>query len=685
MFKMSFLGVFLVMGFGIFLLPGHAGALDLYVAGNGNDAWSGRVATPGKGKKDGPFATLQRAREEIRAFKKVAAGKGWPKEGVKVVLAGGSYALAKTFELGKKDSGTVESGIVYQAAKGETVILTGGKGLVGFVKVDDAEVLKRLMPEARGKVLQADLKANEVGNFGVADRGGIELFYKNKAMTLARWPNEGFVKLVDVAGNQPIDVRGTKGDKSGKLIYEGERPSRWLEEKDPWLHGYWFWDWADSRQAIESIDVAKHQFALKSPQHGYGYRKGQWYYGMNLLSELDIPGEWYVDREKGILYFWPPSDLAEGDAVVSVLQTLVSLKNVENVSFRGLQFEMTRGTAIKITGGRNVLVAGCGISNVGNYGVAVSGGEKHRVLGCDLHGLGNGGITISGGDRKTLTAAGHEASNNHIHDYGRWVRMYSPGVAVSGVGNRVANNLIYDAPHQAISFSGNDHLIEFNEIHDVCLESNDAGAIYAGRDWSMCGTVIRHNYLYDITGFEDRGSVGVYLDDLFGGTEISGNIFHNVTRAAFIGGGRNVTVSNNIFVDCDKALHIDARGMGWASASVASTMKLRLDAMPINSDLWKKRYPQLSGLWADEPAAPKGNLIVRNLFHGEKWDDIHPSARPYVKLENNLVGQDLHFADMAKKNFQLQADSPAWKIGFKKIPTEKIGLVKDEHRALLNR
>ncbi|MFV1995458.1 MAG: right-handed parallel beta-helix repeat-containing protein, partial [Verrucomicrobiales bacterium] len=630
-----------------------------------------------------PFATLERARDEIRKRKRSG---GLPKGGIRVWLHAGDYALAKTFELGKQDSGTAEAEIVYQAAKGARVILTGGKRVNGFAKVTDAGVLERLMPEARGKVMRADLRASGIEDFGKVDKGGIAVFFNGKAMTLARWPNEGFVKIVDTSGDQPVVVRSTKGDKSGKFLYEGERPSRWLAEPDPWLHGYWYWDWSDSRQAIGAIDVAKHQFTLKPPQHIYGYRKGQWYYALNLLSELDAPGEWYVDREAGLLYFWPPSDVAAGRVEVSVLGTLLSLIDVEHVSFRGMRFHLTRGTAIKIAKGKNVQIVGCEIRNAGENGVTVAAGEGHRVVGCDLSSLGNGGISMRGGDRKTLKPAGHEASNNHIHDYGRWKRMYSAGVSVSGVGNRVAHNLIHDAPHQAISFSGNDHRIEFNDIHDVCLESNDAGAIYAGRDWTMRGTVIRHNFLHDVTGFEDRGSVGVYLDDMFGGTEISGNIFLRVTRAAYIGGGRDVIVDNNIFIDCDRALHIDARAMGWASGSVPTTMKTRLDAMPIHSELWKKRYPKLPGLWADEPAAPKGNLITRNLFQGEKkWDDINSVSRPYVKLENNLVAKDVGLVDAAANDFRLRKDSPARKIGFKEIPVEKIGLMEDENRALLKK
>jgi hypothetical protein len=89
-------------------------------------------------------------------------------------------------------------------------------------------------------------------------------------------------------------------------------------------------------------------------------------------------------------------------------------------------------------------------------------------------------LILGGGDRKTLTPGGNVADNNHIHHYGRWNRMYRNGIAIDGVGNRAAHNLIHHAPHIAISFGGNDHVLEFNEIHHVCEESNDAGAMYAG-------------------------------------------------------------------------------------------------------------------------------------------------------------------------------------------------------------
>jgi len=497
-------------------------------------------------------------------------------------------------------------------------------------------------------------------------------------MTLARWPNEGFVEIVDLVGGHPVDVRGTKGDRVGKFMYEGDRPKRWVQENDPWVHGYWFWDWSDQRQKVESIDTEKRIIAVAPPYHGYGYRKGQWFYAYNLLAEIDEPGEWYLDRQAGTLYFLPPSSMDGARSVVSVLPSLVTIRDASHITIEGLIFEAARATAVTVRGGTHVRIGRCTLRNLGAWAVQASGGTAHTVADCEIYGTGQGGISLSGGDRRTLTPAGHTAENNHVHHYSRWNRMYHPAVALEGVGNRAAHNLIHDAPHEAITFGGNDHVIELNEIHHVCEESNDAGAIYAGRDWTMRGTVIRHNFLHHISGFRGRGCVGVYLDDMFSGTVVSGNVFYQVTRAAFIGGGRDCDVTNNLFVDCTPALHIDARAMGWAADSVPGVMKERLDAMPYRQPPWSERYPKLLNTWEDEPAAPKGNRVARNACFGGRWDEVEARARPYVTFADNWVGDDGGFIDAANMNFQLRDDSPVYHHipGFEKVPFAEMGLLR---------
>lgn len=660
---------------------------ELYVAINGNDAWSGALPVPNAAGTDGPFATLERARDEIRKLK--SAG-GLPEGGARVVIRGGVYTLERTLEFGAEDSGTAAAPITYAAASDERVRLVGGKEVTGFHPVTDAAVLNRLDEAARAHVVQADLKALAIADFGSPDGGGIEVFFQDKPMTLARWPNEGFVHIVDIVEKDGHEIHGIPGSKTGKFVYDGDRPKRWTDEKDPWLHGYWFWDWSDQRQRIESIDTEKSVISIKPPYHGYGYRKGQWYYAFNMLCELDAPGEWYVDRDTGILYFWPPAPIASGKVIVSVLPTLITMKETSYVTLCGMKFEAARSTTITVSGGTENRITACVIRNGGSSAISVTDGTRHTVFGCDIYNMGGGGISLSGGDRTTLTPAGHVAENNHIHHYGRWYRMYQTAVSLNGVGNRAVHNLIHDAPHIAIGFGGNDHVIEFNEIHHVCQESNDAGAMYAGRNWTMRGTVIRHNYLHDINGFEGRGCVGVYLDDMYCGTAIFGNVFYKVTMAAFIGGGRDNTIENNIFVDCKPAIHVDARALGWAHGQGDDWIKENqekgtVSGITYNKPPYSDRYPQLVNLLNDDPNAPKGNVIARNICSGGKWDDIEDKARPLLTFQDNLLNDDPRFVDAGKLDFRLKEDSPAFKLGVKPIPFRKdrslFGLYQDAQRA----
>ncbi len=644
-------------------------SLNLFVAPNGNDAGSGAAAAP--------FATLERARDEIRKLKKAGL---LPSGGVTVEMAPGVYELTSPFKLAAKDSGTVEAPIIYRAKTGMEVRLVGGRQITDFQPVTAPDTLTRLDEGARGKVLMADLKALGVSDFGdpSADGKRHELFFQDKPMTVARWPNEGFVRIVDVVGGAPHRIHGVVGDKVGMFSYEGDRPSRWIGEKDPWLHGYWFWDWAEQRHRIDAIDTERKVITLAPPAHTYGYRKNQWYYAFNLLAELDVPGEYYLDREAGILYFWPPAPIDQGTALLSISPRIIECKDASHITFRGFILEAACGSAVTISGGRGVLVASCVIRNTGNAGVDASG-HGHGVVGCDIYETAGGGVNLTGGDRKSLTPGGLFAENNHIHHYARWTRMYRPGITLHGVGNRASYNLIDNAPHMAMGFGGNDHLIEFNEIHSVCYESNDAGAIYAGRNWSMRGTIIRHNYFHHINGFEGRGCVGVYLDDQFCGTLVYGNVFCKVTRAAMIGGGRDCVIENNVFVDCVPATHVDARGLGWAARG-GDGLRAGLEDMPYKTPPWSERYPQLPTLLEDDPMAPKGNVIARNICVGGRCGDFEAKAKPLVMFTDNLIDQDPKFVDAGKLNFQLKDDSPAFAVGFTRIPVEQIGLRKDADR-----
>jgi len=649
----------------------------VYVSPAGNDKWSGSLSAPNAAKTDGPVATLERARDLVRELKRT---KGLPNGGLVVELQAGVYELTRTFELSAEDSGTAESPITYRASKGQQIYILAGRVLKDFKPVSDATVISRLAPEAKGKVLCTDLKAQGITQYppmvsastwGPSDPG-LDLYFADQPMTLARWPNEGYTKITQ--------VKGPQGVKEGIFTYEENRSNRWINEPDLMVNGYWFYDWANQRYRVKSIDPKDGAISLEYPPvHGYGFKKGQWFYAYNALSELDRPGEWYLDRQNGIMYFWPPKPLKSGRVTISLLRDALNIQDVSYLSLIGLTIECAQYSGINIRGGQQNRIAKCVIRNLGGSGINIDNSTKNEVFGCDLYNLGSGGVNVSAGDRNTLTPGGNNVENCHIYKFGQYNTVYQPAVNLSGVGNRAAHNLFNDSPHMAIGISGNDHIVEYNEVHSVVYESNDAGALYCGRDWTMRGNQIRYNYFHDIYGFESRGAAGIYLDDQFSSANIYGNICYRVNLATLIGGGRDTTIENNIFVDCNPSVHVDARGLGWA-ASIFDFLKERLNSVPYQSEIWSSRYPELAVILENEPMAPKNILVAHNICVGGRWDDIEGAARPGVTFKDNLLDKNPLFVDAKKQDFNMKPESPAWKLGFKPIPFDKIGLYKDPLR-----
>jgi len=651
--------------------------MNIYVSPDGSDT--------NPGTRCRPFGTLEGARRAIRKLRRNGLLRG----GVTVWIAGGFYERSRSFTLTARDSGTTGAPVVYRAVSGHEARLVGGKRIPAsaFAKVADRSVLKRLVPAARGKVVEADLKALGIRDLGDATALGRrpELFFNQRPMTLARWPNEGFTTIRDVAGGSPVMVHGIKGDKVGKLVYKGNRPSRWAAESDARLHGYWFWDWSDSYEKIASIDPRRRVIATAPPYHHYGYRVGQRFYAVNLLAELDTPGEWYVDRDRGILYFWPPAPISRAEIVFSMLQTpLVAMKGVSQVVLRGLTLEATRGAAIQVSGGAEVRVVQCTVRNTGTDAALVSGGTHHGVSGCHIYQTGAAGIVLSGGDRRRLTPSRHYAVDNHIHDFSRLMRTYAPALRLAGVGCRAAHNHIHHAPHMAVAFGGNDHVMELNEIHDVCRETGDVGVFYTGRDWTMRGNVIRHNFVHHVHGPGLWGAQVIYLDDAASGTVVRGNVIYRCARAMLIGGGRDNVIDNNIIVACEESIRIDNRGLNWMADHVGAggVMQERLKAVPYRKPPWSRRYPKLVNILQDDPAAPKGNIVRRNVIHRTPAMNLAPEAEALGTVADNFTTRGpVGFANPRGMDFRLKKSSIIHKRipGFKRIPFEKIGPRRQSH------
>lgn len=581
----------------------------VWVSPRGNDT------NPGTSSR--PLATLAGARDRVRNL--IAAGL--PRGGIEVRLGGGQYRLAQTFALRREDSGVPGRPVVYRAAPGQVPRVTGGSRLPAPSLVTAPEVLARLDPEVRGKVCEVDLKAAGLEDPGEVGPGQNRstLYWNGAPLPLSRWPNQGYVRTGEVLGTRKFDVWGMPGCYDGVFRYEGDRALRWRDEKEAWLYGYWFWDWADGYQRVARIDTAERVITLAEPFHSYGFRKDQRYCVLNCLSEIDMPGEWCIDRATGRLYVYPPSSPARATIELSRLPgSLVTLDEVSNVAFVGLTLDCGRGNGISIKGGRSVQLAGCTIQRLGGEGVVIDGGYGHQVLSCDIRTLGRGGIKANAGDRKRLVSGRLVIDNCHIHDFSRIDRTYTPAVYMDGVGSRISHNLMNDSPHHAIRLEGNDHLLEFNEIHSVVYDADDQAGLDMWYNAAYRGNVVRWNYWHHIgSGLHSNGQAGIRLDDAICGVLMYGNVFYRSAGGGFgaiqIHGGKENVVDGNLFVSCDPVVSFSAWGAArWKDVVGTQMHKLLHEDIEISEPPYSTRYPELAKLLEGNDR----NALWRNVAAG---------------------------------------------------------------------
>ncbi|HVU35617.1 MAG TPA: right-handed parallel beta-helix repeat-containing protein [Opitutaceae bacterium] len=629
-----------------------AAPAQFYVAPDGSDQWSGRLAAPAADRTDGPFASPERARAAVRAVDRSA--------GAIVIVRGGTYLRRHTLELGAADSGTAGHPVVWQAAAGERPVFSGAMVVPELAPVTDAAIHRRLAPAARAHVFCANLRALGITDFGrIEQRGspGLELFFRGRRMPLARYPNTGWLRIASVpqtgahryydgvAREIRFDDGIPAGRNYGRIRIDDPRPRRWAPADDIYAHGYWTFDWSDSYQRIESFDPKTLEVTFAAPHSPYGYTRNQRFYFLNVLEELDAPGEWYLDRTSGELYFYPPDPPRPGDVQVSVLdEPFVRVEDAHDIQVDGFTFAENRAGGIVIHGSDACAVRGCTFRNLGALAAGIDGGANDEIRSCDFSELANGAIKVAGGDRVSLVASHHQIINNHIHDFDQWLRAGDVGITIDGVGQHVAHNDIHDAPFEAIRLSGNDHMIEYNEVYRIAQETGDSGALHTGRDWTFQGNVIRYNYWHDLKGPGLHGATAVYLDDFSSGFSVIGNIFYRASRAVQIGGGRDNTVVGNLFIDCEPSVHLDARGLGWAANYFDGRYPYLFDRFrELHADRppYATRYPKLATLLSDQPAYPKGNRVVGNISWGGRWLDVYDyfafDFRRCVVMQDNVI------------------------------------------------
>ena len=695
---------------------------QFFISPSGNDKYAGTIAKP--------FATLEKARKEVRKI--LAKEKNIS---ISVFLRAGDYFFKNSVVFDSLDSGTGDNPVTYSAYNNEVVSFSGGISIpVKYATpVKDDLVLNRFPLTAKNKILQIDLKRSGIKDFGTLTPRGfarpyqpapMELFCNKAEMHLARYPNDTLIPLGKVLDPGSIPRNGDFSHRGGKFQFSIDEPDRWAAAKDIWISGFFRYGYADDAVQIADLDL-KNRIISTRQETLYGFESGknfQRWFAYNLLEEIDSPGEYYIDRTSGILYFYGPEEELKTIEVSMLEEPLVQLKNTSFIHFNGINFECSRGIGVYIEKGNDNKIDNCVFRNLGIVGVCVGkgiepfaelthegdgqpasgklgslmnymykhttfdreAGTGHIISNCEIYNTGSGGIILGGGVRLTLKKGNNQVANCSIHDFNRLDRSYKAGINIDGVGNVIRNCEIFNCPGSAILLHGNDHLIEYNSIHHAVTDGDDMGAIYYGRDPSEFGNKVQYNFFHHI-GNDHGLIVSVYHDDGACGMEVTGNIFYLAgKRSVLIGGGSDNAYRNNIFIESPMAFHLDNRLMGWAKANVDKDgiFQKRLEAVNYKQAPYATAYPKLKNYFEDSPALPKRNFIENNVFVNIKL--IHDGNADWSYFGKNYIASgDPGFENYNEMNFQLKPSSEIFKLlpGFKAIPFHKIG-IQEKNRTL---
>ncbi|MCD0486675.1 right-handed parallel beta-helix repeat-containing protein [Pedobacter sp. MC2016-14] len=673
------------------------------------------------GSKNNPVNSLTKA---------VALAKGSGKQSsapIEIILRGGTYFLNQTFEITAKTGWDSKVPLTLTGYKKEKAILHGGKiaGKELILPVSDPEFAQRFSPEVRSKIRQINLDQAGITNIGKMHTFGfsrpispawLEIFIDGHPGTIARWPNKGSIPIKSVLDTGSVPRWGDLSNRGGVFTYADSvsRPSKWKHPEKAWISGYFMWGYADDAVQLKAIDTVKKVISSKYPSY-YGFSSGKgWrsWYVYNLPEEIDLPGEYYVEESTRTLYFLPPDNFDKVE--ISEMETpLLALDDVSNVTVKNLFFQCGRGMGISTERTTKLMIESCSFSNLGLMAIYMGKGVKpidpmsnvggiptsrtvgnivqyvydnsnfdreagtnNGIVNCEIFNTGCGGIYLNGGNRLTLEAGNNYVENCRVHDYNRLEKTYRPGIWITGCGNHISNCEVYNAPSVGIFLHGNNHLIEYNNLHHLNLEGDDMGALYFGRNPSEQGQIVRYNYFSHI-GSEHK-TMAIYHDDGACGMQVYSNIFYKAgTVAGFIGGGRDNPYTNNIIIDNRYAFHMDNRLSNWARGVMAPNglFRTRLELVNYNKPPYSVQYPALANYWEDDPGMPKRNFFSKNLLVNNKERvEGKPELTQYAD-DNFETTTDPGFVNYAKEDFRLKKDAIVWeKIpGFKAIPVEKIG------------
>lgn len=663
-----FLSLCFVISSGLFASSNAAPSGKIfYISPQGNDAWSGTLSKPARGRTDGPFATITRARDAIRQLKK----DGSFNQSVTVYLRGGTYFLKETVVFTPEDSGTEQWPIRYVNFGNETPILSGGQLIETDWKTSGANQIQAILPEVKN-----------------GDWYFYQLFIDGERWTRARTPNEGFHTM---AGEMRLE------GPARFTFQDGDIKKEWIEYGDVDVIG--LAKWAEIRMPIVDVDEANRTATLTKqvPPSNWQGENNPRYWIENAPEALDQPGEWRLERKTGTLTLNLKSPERPARVIAPRLPNLIRLEGdpqagqpIQYLSFEGLTFAHSRTSKLEdgygdvqaahdidavfmATGAEHCVVKQCRFTQLGNYAVEFNQGCKfNQIAGNEMSDLGAGGVKIGERARRTeanLITRHNLVTDNRIHHIGI---IYPAAVGV-WVGqsdhNTIAHNHIHHTYYTGISVgwtwgyapTGAHHnIIEFNHVHDIGQGIlSDMGGIYTLG--TQPGTVIRNNIFHDIYS-HTYGGWGIYPDEGSTRILIENNITYRTKSAGFHQHyGKENTVRNNIFALAKEYQVMRTRAEEHVSFTFERNIVYFEEGELLGSNWSGSNYQFDYNLY--------WNPKTRNFkFADWTWDEWRAKGQ-----DTHSKIADPQFVDPEHYDFGLKSGSPALDLGFQPIDVSQVG------------
>ncbi len=599
---------------------------DYYVSPKGNDAWSGRLAEPNATRTDGPFASITRARDAVRALRAKGYARSHP---YIVALRGGIYPVREPLQFTQEDTGTPVAPLVFMAWKNERPVISGGVTLKGWKQGADGRWTTRL--------------ADNPG----APADFMQLWVNGERRYRPRLPKRSYFRMEAPLKSSP----GVQGLDRFRFP-EGSLDARWSNRQD--IDVLVFQSWTMARLKLAEIEPQTRAVRVVNPVPNvsfFAFRHQQRFLVENVKEALGEPGEWYLDKSTGTVTYIPRRGeriercvitVPVAEALVRVSGDLQARKWAEHIQFFNIQFEYTNWicppggyhfgqaevvlpSAIQLTAARNIRFEGCTIRHTGGYALEMAQGARNNIVyDCELTDLGAGGVKI--GEMGVTDADTQSSQNivmNNLIAHGGRIHPAGVGVWIGVSGqNRVSNNTICDLYYSGIScgwtwgYAPNPterNILERNHIAHIGQGVlSDMGGIYTLG--SNRGSIERQNLIHDVQSY-DYGGWGIYFDEGTSGILAENNVVFNCRSAGFHQHyGRENIVRNNLF-----AFNQDAQMQ-------RSRMEEHLSfTFERNVVVWRSGDP-LASLWGDNRFTLQNNLYWRTdgqpvVMAGKPWAD----------------------------------------------------------------